>query len=148
MNSLWFSSLAISLTSAFLATLFQKWTRRYISVTQPLGSPHKRARIRQFFFTRAGNLPSLLAADAVPTLLHLSVLLFFAGLLILLKNISHIVFYAVAVWVALCVVVYTCITFLPFSSRPVHTMRSLLRLHGNSIPIYNIVSAKFFCNPQ
>ena len=29
-NELWFSSLAISLTSAFLATLFQKWTRRYI----------------------------------------------------------------------------------------------------------------------
>ena len=49
MNELWFSSLAISLTSAFLATMFQKWTRRYISVTQPLGSPHKRARIRQFF---------------------------------------------------------------------------------------------------
>ena len=101
MNSLWFSSLAISLTSAFLATLFQKWTRRYISVTQPLGSPHKRARIRQFFFTRAGNLPSLLAADAVPTLSHLSVLLFFAGLLILLKNISHIVFYAGSVGRAL-----------------------------------------------
>ena len=112
-NSLWFSSLAISLTCALLATLLQQWTRRYIKVTQPLGSPHKRARIRQFFFSRVDNLNFLLAADAVPTLLHLSVFLFFAGLLILLRNISHTVFNSVVVWVVLCVGVYAYITFLP-----------------------------------
>ncbi|KAH9979186.1 hypothetical protein BJV77DRAFT_459175 [Russula vinacea] len=34
-NSLWLSSLAICLTSAFLATLLQQWTRRSIDLTQP-----------------------------------------------------------------------------------------------------------------
>jgi hypothetical protein len=112
-NSLWFSSLAISHTSALLATLLQQWTRRYVMVTQPLGSPDKRARLRQFF-RGVDNFHFLLATDAVPTLLHLSVFLFFAGLLILLKNINHTVFDAVVVWVVLCVGVYGYITFIPF----------------------------------
>ena len=112
-NLLWFSSLAISITSALLATLIQQWTRRYIKVTQPLGSPHKRARIRQHIISGPHNMHFLWATDAVPTLLHLSVFLFFAGLLVLLRNIDHTVFDAVAVWVVLCVSVYAFITFLP-----------------------------------
>ena len=112
-NSLWISSLAISITSALLATLIQQWTRRYIRVTQPLGPAHKRARIRQYIYNGVGNIHFLLATDAVPTLLHLSVFLFFAGLLILLRHINHTVFNAVVVWVVVCVVVYASITFLP-----------------------------------
>ena len=112
-NSLWFSSLALSLTSALLATLLQQWTRRYIRVSQPLGDPQKRARLRQFFFSGVDNVHFLLATDAVPTLLHLSVFLFFAGLLILLKNINLAVFNSVVVWVVFCVGVYGYITFLP-----------------------------------
>jgi hypothetical protein len=50
----------------------------------------------------------------VPTLLHLSVFLFFAGLLVLLRHISHTVFNAVVAWVVICVVAYAYITFLPF----------------------------------
>lgn len=49
-NSLWFLSLAISLTCALLATLLQQWVRRYIKITQPRSSPHTRGRIRAFFF--------------------------------------------------------------------------------------------------
>ncbi len=113
-NSLWISSLAISITSALLATLLQQWTRRYTRVTQPPGCPHKRARVRQFFFKGVGYWHFLLALDAVPTLLHLSVFLFFAGLLVLLRHISHTVFNAVVVWVLFCVVIYACIIFLPY----------------------------------
>jgi hypothetical protein len=113
-NSLWFSSLAISLTSALLATLLQQWIRRYIKVTQPpAGSSELQARIRQYFFSDVDNMHFLLATDAVPTLLHLSVFLFFAGLLILLRNRNHIVFNAVVVWVVLCAAVYAYITLLP-----------------------------------
>jgi hypothetical protein len=91
----------------------QQSTRRYIRVTQLPGCARKRARIRQYMCDNAGTLPFLLATDAVPTLLHLSVFLFFAGFLILLRHISHTVFNVVAVWVASCVVVYAYITFLP-----------------------------------
>ncbi|KAF8259820.1 hypothetical protein EI94DRAFT_964980 [Lactarius quietus] len=44
-NSLCFLSLVISITCALLATLLQQWARRYIKVTQPHCSLHKRARI-------------------------------------------------------------------------------------------------------
>jgi uncharacterized protein DUF6535 len=112
-NSLWFSSLTISLTSALLATLLQQWTRRYIRVTQPLGSPQKRARLREFFFSNVEKVHFLLATDAVPALLHISVFLFFAGLLILLRHIDHTVFNAVVPWVTLCVAIYISVTILP-----------------------------------
>ena len=91
----------------------QQSTRRYVRITQLPGCARKRARIRQHMCDNVSSLHFLLATDAVPTLLHLSVFLFFAGFLILLRHISHAVFYAVAVWVALCVVIYAYITFLP-----------------------------------
>lgn len=112
-NSLWFSSLAISLTSALLATLLQQWARRYVKVTRPRCRPRDRARVRAFFFESVRTLHLLWAYDAVPTLLHLSLLLFFAGLLILLRNTNHTVFNAVAGWVALSTGVYAYITLLP-----------------------------------
>ncbi|KAI0272072.1 hypothetical protein BGY98DRAFT_1099995 [Russula aff. rugulosa BPL654] len=51
--------------------------------------------MRHHIFQGVGNQHFLLVLDAVPTLLHLSVFLFFAGLLILLRHISHTVFNAV-----------------------------------------------------
>ncbi|KAI0253417.1 hypothetical protein BJV78DRAFT_1360235 [Lactifluus subvellereus] len=49
-NSLWFLSLAISLTCAMLATLIHQWARRYLRMTQrPRDNPHDAARIRAFF---------------------------------------------------------------------------------------------------
>ncbi|KAF8460573.1 hypothetical protein DFH94DRAFT_700273 [Russula ochroleuca] len=118
-NSLWFLSLAISLTSALLETMLQQWRRRYLILTQPLGNPHKQARIHQFFFRGVGNLHFLLATDVTPALLHLSVLLFFAGLLILLRNINYTVFNAVVGWVVTCIAVCAYNTSLPIF-RPVN----------------------------
>jgi Family of unknown function (DUF6535) len=113
-NSLWFLSLTISLTSALLATLLQQWARRYLKITQlPRYSPHKRARIRAFFADGVDNLHLPLAVEALPTLLHLSLFLFFSGLLIFLFNTHHTVFSVVVWWVGLSVGVYACITFLP-----------------------------------
>ena len=113
-NSLWFLSLAISLTSALLATLLHQWTRRYVTVTQPIqSSPHKRARIRAFFADGVDKLHLPWVIEALPTLLHLSLSLFFAGLLIFLFNVNQTAFNAVVGWVALSAGVYACITFMP-----------------------------------
>ena len=53
------------------------------------------------------------AADAVPTLQHLSLFLFFVGLLILLWNTHLTIFRAVVGWVVLSTAVYAYITLLP-----------------------------------
>ena len=114
MNSLWFLSLAISVTSALLATLLHQWTRRYVTITQPIHcSPHKRARLRAFFANGVDKLHLPWVVETLPILLHLSLSLFLAGLLIFLSNVNQTAFKAVLGWVALFAGVYACITFMP-----------------------------------
>ncbi|KAH9971387.1 hypothetical protein BGW80DRAFT_1322167 [Lactifluus volemus] len=113
-NSLWFLSLAINLTCALLATSLQQWARRHLTITQlPRYSPHKRARIRALFSDGVDKLYVPWAVEALPTLKHLSLFLFFSGLLIYLFNIDPIVFNVVVWWVGLSAGVYVCITFMP-----------------------------------
>jgi hypothetical protein len=104
----------MSLTCALLATLLQQWARRYVIITQsPRYSPHKRARIRAFFADGIDKLHVPWAVEALPTLLHVSLFLFFSGLLVFLFNINHTVFSAVIWWVGLSTGVYGCITLMP-----------------------------------
>ena len=112
-NSLWFLSLAVGLTCGLLATLLGQWARRYLKVIQTRSSPHKRARIRAFFAEGIDKLHLPWAVEALPFLLHLSLSLFFAGLLVLLFNTDHAVFGVIAGWVGLCVAVYGYFTFIP-----------------------------------
>jgi hypothetical protein len=113
-NSLWFLSLVISLTCALLATSLQQWLRRYIRITQlALYSPEKRARMRAFFAEGVDEMHIPWAVEGLPTLLHLSVFLFFGGLVIFLFNVDHAVFGSVIWWIGLFSIVYGLITVMP-----------------------------------
>ncbi|KAH9989388.1 hypothetical protein BJV74DRAFT_922893, partial [Russula compacta] len=113
-NTLWFLSLVISLTCAMLATSVQQWARRYLRITQPARcSPHKRARVRAFFANGVDKFRAGWAVEALPALVHLSLFIFFAGLVIYLCNINHTVFGAVVCWVGLLFAAYMCITLMP-----------------------------------
>ena len=103
----------ISLTCALLATSLQQWARRYVRVTQPRYSPHKRARIRAFFAEGIEKLHLPWAVEALPALLHISVFLFFAGLVVFLSTIHHTVFSTGLLCMGLCIGLYLCITMLP-----------------------------------
>jgi len=54
-----------------------------------------------------------LVVEGLPTMLHLSLSLFFAGLVIFLFNVNHSVYLPVIWWVGLFSMVYGCITFVP-----------------------------------
>ena len=112
-NSLWFLSLAISLTSALLATLLQQWARRYLKVTQTHYSLHKRARTRAFFAEGIDKSFLPLAVDALPVLVHISLFLFFAGLAVFLWNVNLTIFKSVLSWISICMALYGCITIIP-----------------------------------
>jgi hypothetical protein len=112
-NSLWFLSLAISITCALSATLVQQWARRYIKATQQSYSPQKQARIRAFFAEGVDKFRLPLVVELLPTFLHLSVFLFFAGLGVFLFHLNHKVFIAVIWWLGLCALAYICIIFMP-----------------------------------
>ena len=112
-NGLWFLSLAISITCALLATLLQQWARRYLKVTQTRYSLHKRARTRSFFAEGVEKSFLRLAVEALPTLIHVSLFLFFAGLILFLWNVNLTIFKLVLSWVGVCTALYGCITFIP-----------------------------------
>ena len=131
-NALWFLSLVISITCALLATLLQQWARRYLKVTQPRYSPHKRARIRAFFAEGVDKFLLPWAVEALPTMLHLSLFLFFAGLAVFLWSVNLTIFKFVLSWIGLCTALYGCITFIPVFRQdcPYHTPLSLPAWHS------------------
>ncbi|KAN0140386.1 hypothetical protein V8E53_001595 [Lactarius tabidus] len=130
-NALWFLSLVISLTCALLATLLQQWARRYLKVTQPRYSLHKRARIRALFAEGVEKFLLPWAVEALPTMLHLSLFLFFSGLAVFLWNVNFTIFKLILSWIGLCTALYGCITFIPVCRHdsPYHTPLSLPAWH-------------------
>jgi len=149
-NVLLFLSLLISLTCALLATLLNQWARRYVGFTQQPGcSPHKRARVRAFFYQGVDKCHVPLVVEALPALLHLSICLFFAGLIVWLFSISQLVFRAVVSWSVLCAVLYLWFTFLPifWPNSPCYAPLSPIiwwLYTGMSYVVLNVLSSSMF----
>jgi hypothetical protein len=139
-NALWFLSLVISLTCALLATLLQQWARRYLKITQSRYSPHKRARIRAFFSEGVEKCLLPWVVETLPTLLHISLFLFFAGLVVFLCNVNLTIFKLVFSWVGLCTALYGCITCMPniHHDSPYYTPLSLPAWHIVTRMVYPI----------
>ncbi|KAN0137026.1 hypothetical protein V8E53_005023 [Lactarius tabidus] len=114
-NSLWFLSLVISMTCAVLANLLQQWARKYLKVTQPrsTASEPRRAHYRAFYADGVENFYLPWVFEALPAMLHVSVFLFFAGLVVFLWNFDPTISKLILSWVAGCVVLYGYITFIP-----------------------------------
>src|SRR6266849_6279375 len=81
-NTLWLISLVLSLTCALIATLLQQWARRYTETPKYTNMLRHRARVRSLLFGGARLYKIPLIVEILPTLLHLSVFLFFGGLVI------------------------------------------------------------------
>lgn len=92
-NAYWFVSLTLSLICAFSATLVKQWARNYMVEIARQSVVYKRARVRAFLFEgiQSFHLPALV--HAIPTLLHLSLLIFFIGLVEFLLPTSHLLAY-------------------------------------------------------
>ena len=106
-NSLWFLSLAISLSGAIVATLGQQWAHRYITITQhPRYTPDQRARIRAIFAKKALEPYAIWGAGLTPLYLHVSFFLFLAGGLIYLLHLNQVTFAVLVPWVVFAMVGY------------------------------------------
>ena len=116
-NTFWFLSLVINLTCAILASLLQQWARTYLEVTQTHHSLHKQARTRTFFAKGIERFRVPWVFEALPAMLHLSVFLFFAGLVVFLWNVNLTIFKLATSWVGICTALYGCITFVPLFSH-------------------------------
>ena len=103
----------MTLTGALLAVFIQQWAQSYLQATQGRYSPRDRARIRTFHAEGIDKLRLPLVTKAVPTLIHVSLILFFSGLPIFLFHIDRTVFNVVITWLGLCVAGYACVTLMP-----------------------------------
>ncbi|KAI0058360.1 hypothetical protein BV25DRAFT_1919412 [Artomyces pyxidatus] len=112
-NTLWFLSLTISLTCALAATLMQQWARQYFLSSHRHSSPHKRARVRAYLYEGVERFGLMRVVQSIPTLLHISVFLFFIGLIDWLFSINDTVASILSAFIALCALAYVLLTALP-----------------------------------
>jgi hypothetical protein len=112
-NAMWLISLVLSLTCALIATLLQQWARRYIETPKSSNVLRHRARVRSLLLvgTKLYKIP--LIVEMLPTLLHLSVYLFLAGLVITFHTIHKKVAIAVDVAVGVSGLAYLALSILP-----------------------------------
>ena len=153
-NSLWFLSLAISLTGAVVATLGHQWAHRYITVTQhPRYTPDQRARIRAIFAESALGPYAIWGAGLSPLYLHFSIFLFLAGGLIYLFNLNRVAFGTVVGWVAIALSGYVVVTvdgilksenlfYTPFSPS---ALRLYLRVSRIVFQLGTYIKTRNFC---
>lgn len=112
-NIIWIISLVFSLSAALLATLVQQWARDHMHIYQLYGHPLKVARIRQYLHEGVEKYRMRGIADAVPGLVHISLLLFFAGLADFFRNTYRSVGNAAIVLLSLYALLYTIATLAP-----------------------------------
>ncbi|KAF8270567.1 hypothetical protein EI94DRAFT_1722590 [Lactarius quietus] len=111
-NVMWILSLILSLCCALLTTSMQQWARVYLDYTQ-CGTPQKRARIREYLFEGVEKYQLRRAIGTIPFLLHISVFLFFAGLIEFLLPINTVVAYSGLGCVAAFAFIYVILTLSP-----------------------------------
>ncbi|ESK97306.1 hypothetical protein Moror_17737 [Moniliophthora roreri MCA 2997] len=111
-NGLWFAALSCSLSNALVSMLAKQWLQAYAPITS--GSPRFRARKRhaRYLQLEIWHVPAII--NALPMMLHIALLLFFAGLILLLwpedigitcatwgiVSLSYI-FYFISIWLPL-----------------------------------------------
>jgi len=131
-NLFWLLSLLISLTCALLAISIQQWARRHAEVTPPRYSLHEQARLRAFFTAGIKRSKFDFIPQALLVLVHLSLLLFFAGFLAFMLEFAEyytgpVIFIISCCWIGSFTAAYLFATFLPIflPDSPYHTPLSI-----------------------
>ncbi|KAK7462958.1 hypothetical protein VKT23_007539 [Stygiomarasmius scandens] len=112
-NLLWFLALALALTCSLLAIFVQQWTRDFKHKTSLRPSPVLRAKIFMFSYFGMRKFGMHAVIDLIPFLLHLSLILFFIGLVEFLAPVNGAVKYLMACFLGVFGLVYLLFTFLP-----------------------------------
>ncbi|KAG6911582.1 hypothetical protein DXG01_011885 [Tephrocybe rancida] len=112
-NILWFLSLAFSLTSALAATLVDQWARSYLTASQNYPTPQIRARIRTYLYQGLQQFNMSTLVETIPTLLHISLFLFLAGLIEFLFPINSAICNLSVAILVICTTLYAIVTLLP-----------------------------------
>ncbi|KAG9085402.1 hypothetical protein FRC06_003629 [Ceratobasidium sp. 370] len=103
-NGLWFTALALSLAAALVAMLAKEWLAGFVSST--VRPPYAFALQRQAKFNGLVSWRALYIIALLPTLLHLSLLLFALGLVIYLWSLDEAIAVLIGVVAGTTLVLY------------------------------------------
>jgi len=112
-NIWWLLSFLLSTMSALFATLMLQWARIYIDLPRTLSASKECARVCSILFFGTEKYRMHLAVTTAPTLIHLSVFLFFTGLVIFFFTISKSVANVILISVGFFGLAYFALTILP-----------------------------------
>jgi hypothetical protein len=116
-NVLWFLSLAFSLACALSATLVEQWARNYLLATETRPAPYERARLFEYLYKGLERFHMASVVEAIPLLLHISLFLFFVGLVEFLRPVNFAISMLILVVLLSCVIIYTLATVIPAFQR-------------------------------
>ncbi|KZV92324.1 hypothetical protein EXIGLDRAFT_718417, partial [Exidia glandulosa HHB12029] len=134
-NGLWFTSILLSLIVALLSILVKQWIGEYRARNLASArSPHEWARRREIYAQALMAWPVAELVSLLPVMLHLSLFLFFAGVVAFLWSLDT----AIGVWIIVlgtslsvfyvgCTLVPLWIPECPTSTPLVHQMRRGIR---------------------
>lgn len=128
-NTLWFTALGLSITSSMMTMLAKQWLYEYsveMTGTSSRGSRHRleaQAQLRQYRYEGMVNWHVTEIIACLPLMLHLSVLLFAVGLILLLWHLDHNSAAVITLLSAMTFVAYMITTILPsfFTECPYKT---------------------------
>ncbi|KAF5369499.1 hypothetical protein D9758_002513 [Tetrapyrgos nigripes] len=112
-NVLWFLSLALALTCSLLATFVQQWTRDFIHKTTLRPAPIRQARVFAYMYFGLRDFGMHSFVDVIPILLHISLFLFFGGLVAFLFPVNRIITYIMIGILVVFLIIYTTLTVIP-----------------------------------
>ena len=142
-NSLWFTSLTLSLITAFLGVVAKQWLSQYGAPAS--GPPRTRALIRQgrYFGLQEWHVPTLIGI--LPIILYISLASYFAGLVILLQTMISSLSYFVASLVGTVYAAYLISSFLPifYPRCPYRTGITPKLFH-----LYNCLPSLYLSDPK
>ncbi|KAH9910355.1 uncharacterized protein BXZ73DRAFT_18521, partial [Epithele typhae] len=110
-NALWFTSLTFSLSSGTIGIMVKQWLKEYNTGLYGFSAPITRRRIYRLENLNKAYIPFIISL--VPLLLIVAVILFFAGLLVLLFHSDVHVFAATATLVGMLLLFVIVTTIIP-----------------------------------
>ncbi|SJL00658.1 uncharacterized protein ARMOST_03971 [Armillaria ostoyae] len=110
-NGLWFTSLALSLTTALVSVLVKQWLHHYMAL--PSGTPRERSLLQQFRYAGLQKWQVLVIIGLLPVLMHTALAIFFVGLVIFLGPLQDAIAWVVGVITVIAYIAYLMAHILP-----------------------------------
>ena len=115
-NILFFLSLVSSLAAALFSILAKQWIREYIKWNSPLALPRENVLVRQIRIEAWEDWQVSTVLSSIPILLELGMILFLAGVILLLWTLDDVVAITITIFVSLFLGAFAAFTVIPILS--------------------------------